>query len=90
LKYRLFSGTEGKGDYFVGLFLGGSPPTGSPVNGTGHTILSPILALANGLGRWDIQSTIGGNLPASGTNILGRSIVFNTAVDYRIKERYGE
>jgi hypothetical protein len=85
LKYRLFSGTEGKGDYFVGLFLGGSLPTGSPVNGAGHTILSPTLALAKGLGQWDIQSTIGGNLPASGTNTLGRNIVFNTAVDYRIE-----
>jgi hypothetical protein len=85
VKYRLFSGTEGKGDYFVGLFFGGSLPTGSSVNGTGHTILSPTLALAKGFGRWDIQSTIGGNLPASGVNILGRSIVFNTAVDYRIK-----
>ena len=38
-----------------------------------------------GIGPWDIQSTIGANLPTSGTNLLGRAIVFNTAIDYRIK-----
>ena len=85
LKYRAFSAPEGKGDYFVGFFLGGSFPTGTPPNGQGHTVLSPAFAAAKGLGPWDIQSTIGANLPTSGTNLLGRAIVFNTAVDYRIK-----
>jgi len=87
LKYRAFSATEGSGDYFVGFFLAGSLPTGSPPNGISHTILSPTLAAAKGMGPWDIQTTVGGNLPASGTNLLGRAIVFNTAVDYRIKGR---
>jgi hypothetical protein len=85
VKFRAFSATEGKGDYFVGFFLGGSLPTGSPPNGLGHTVLSPTFAAAKGIGSWDIQSTIGANLPATGTNLLGRTIVFNTAVDYRIK-----
>jgi hypothetical protein len=85
VKYRLFSATEGKGDYFVGLFLGGSVPTGSSLNGNGHGILSPTFALGKGLGPWDIQSTIGGNLPVSGVALLGRAVVFNTALDYRIK-----
>ena len=85
VKFRAFSGTEGKGDYFVGLFFGGTVPTGSVPNGLGHAVLSPTLAAAKGLGPWDIQSTIGATLPASGTNVLGRALVFNTAVDYRIK-----
>ncbi|HZC81395.1 MAG TPA: hypothetical protein VE222_06685, partial [Nitrospiraceae bacterium] len=85
VKYRAFSAPEGQGDYFVGFFMGGSFPTGTPPNGLDHTILSPTFAAAKGLGPWDIQSTIGANLPASGTNILGRMIIFNTAVDYRIK-----
>jgi hypothetical protein len=85
VKYRAFSATEGKGDYFVGFFLGGSFPTGTPPNGLGHAILSPTFAAAKGLGPWDIQSTIGANLPVSGTNVLGRMIIFNTAVDYKIK-----
>lgn len=85
VKFRAFSATEGKGDYFVGFFLGGSLPTGTPPNGLGHTILSPTFAAAKGIGHWDIQSTIGANLPASGANVLGQTIIFNTAADYKIK-----
>jgi hypothetical protein len=85
VKFRAFSGTEGKGDYFVGFFGGGSIPTGGIPNGLGHAVFSPTVAVAKGLGPWDIQSTFGANLPSSGTNILGRTIVFNSEVDYRIK-----
>jgi len=85
VKFRAFSATEHKGDYFVGFFLGGSFPTGTPPNGQGHAVLSPTFAAAKGIGSWDLQSTIGANLPTSGANILGRAIVFNIAVDYRIK-----
>jgi hypothetical protein len=85
VKFRAFSRTEGKGDYFVGFFFGGSVPTGSVPNGLGHAVLSPTFAAAKGLGPWDIQSTIGATLPTSGTNVVGRTLVFNTEVDYRIK-----
>jgi hypothetical protein len=87
VKFRAFSQPESRGDYFVGFFFGGSLPTGSPPNGIGHAVLSPTLAAAKGIGHWDIQTTLGANLPVSGANILGRAIVFNTAVDYRIKGR---
>jgi hypothetical protein len=87
VKYRAFAATEGQGDYFVGFFFGGSFPSGTPPNGLGHTSLSPTFAVAKGLGHWDIQNTIGANLPTSGANVLGRTIIFNTAVDYRIKGR---
>jgi len=85
VKFRAFARTEGQGDYFVGFFLGGSVPTGRAPNGLGHSVLSPTFAAAKGLGPWDIQSTFGANLPTSGTNVLGRTLIFNTAVDYRIK-----
>jgi len=87
VKFRAFAAPEGRGDYFVGFFFGGSLPTGNPPNGIGHTILSPTLAAAKGFGHWDIQTTIGANLPASGANILGRAIIFNTAINYKIKKR---
>ena len=87
VKFRAFSATEGRGDYFVGFFFGGSVPTGTPPNGTGHAILSPTLAAAKGLGHWDIQTTLGANLPVSGANLLGRAIVFNTAVNYKFKNK---
>jgi hypothetical protein len=85
VKFRAFSATEGKGDYFVGLFFGGTAPTGSAPNGAGHAVLSPTFAVAKGLGPWDIQTTFGATLPTGGTNVLGRTLVFNTEVDYRIK-----
>src|SRR5258707_9796025 len=78
VKFRAFSATEGKGDYFVGLFLGGSFATGTSPNGQGHSVLSPTFAAAKGLGPVDIQGTIGANLPVTGANVLGRAIVFNT------------
>jgi hypothetical protein len=87
VKFRAFSATEGHGDYFVGFFFGGSLPTGTPPNGVGHSILSPTLAAAKGFGHWDVQTTFGASLPASGANILGRAIIFNTAVNYKFKGR---
>jgi hypothetical protein len=85
VKYRAFSAPEGKGDYFIGVFFGGSIPTGTAPNGLGHAMLFPTLAAAKGIGPLDIQSTIAAGLPASGADLLGRTILFNTAVDYRIK-----
>ena len=85
VKFRAFSAPEGKGDYFIGVFFGGSIPTGSSPNGLGHAMLFPTLAAAKGVGPLDIQSTIAAGLPATGTDLLGRTILFNTAVDYRIK-----
>jgi hypothetical protein len=84
VKYRIASATEGKGDYFVGFFFGGTIPTGKAPNGIGHPVLSPAFAAAKGLGPWDIQSTIGATLPTTGTSVLGRTLLFNTEVDYRI------
>lgn len=56
-----------------------------PPTGWGHTVLIPSFATAKGLGRWDIQTTIGANLPATGASALGQMIVFNTAIDYKIR-----
>jgi hypothetical protein len=85
VKYRAFSAPEEKGDYFVGVFFAGSFPTGTAPNGVGHTILTPTFAAAKGIGPVDIQTTLAAGLPATGADLLGRTIVSNTAVDYRIK-----
>ncbi len=85
VKFRAFSAPEGKGDYFVGLFMGASFPSGSPPNGLGHTVLSPMLALAKGWGPFSIQNTFSGSLPTSGTNVLGRAFLWNTTFQYGIK-----
>jgi len=85
VKYRASSAPEGKGDYFVGFFMGGTVPTGRPTNGTGQVTWAPNVAAAKGFGPLDIQSTLGGSLPGGGTRTLGRTVIFNTAVDYRIR-----
>jgi hypothetical protein len=87
IKFRAFSAAEGQGAYFVGLFLGASFPSGALPNGTGHTTWSPMIAAAKGWGHFDIQSTLSGNIPQSGTAFLGRSIVFNNTFQYNVKTR---
>lgn len=55
IKFRAFSATEGKGDYFVGFFMGGTAPTGSPPNGRatshGHQPLQQRKASVPGIFR---------------------------------------
>jgi hypothetical protein len=84
LKFRAFSAPEGKGDYFVGLFLAGDFPSAAAPNGLGHTVWSPMIAAAKGWRFFDVQSTLSGNLPQSGTNVLGRQIVFNNAFQFKV------
>ncbi len=88
LKFRAFSAPEEHGDYFVGVFLGGSFPTGKPPIGMGHTVWTPMIAAAKGWGPFDLQTTLAGNLPQSGTDILGRQILFNNTVQYAIKKMF--
>jgi hypothetical protein len=85
VKYRVSSAPEEKGDYFIGVFFGGSIPTGAAPNGADHPIFLPTFAVAKGLGLVDIQTTLAAGLPGSGTDVLGRTLASNTAVDLRIK-----
>jgi hypothetical protein len=74
-KYRIASATEGEGDYFVGAFMGVSIPTGTPPNGMGHTILTPMFAFAKGWpGYFSVQNNFAGNLPTSGAKHAGPAI----------------
>src|SRR5258708_7054663 len=62
VKFRAFSASEGKGDYFVGFFLGGSFPPGATPNGLGDTVFSPPFPAAKSLGPFGHRSTIGAKL----------------------------
>ena len=84
LKFRAFSAPEGKGDYFIGFFLGGDFSSATTQNGLGHTVWSPMVAAAKGWGFFDVQSTLSGNLPQSGTNVLGRQILFNNTFQFKV------
>ena len=84
VKYRLLSANEENGNYIVTAFMGFTVPTGSKVNGSGHSIFTPTLAAGKGFGNFDVQSTVGVAFPSGGLDRLGMPLTWNTAFQYRI------
>jgi hypothetical protein len=83
LKVRIASAEQSEGNYLVTFLVAATAPTGSHRYGTGDAVLTPTLALGKGWGRFDVQSTIGANLPTGNTAKLGRQLLWNTAFQYR-------
>jgi len=83
-KYRFYSRNEEHGNAIVTAFVSGSIPTGKNANGSCCAIVTPTLAVGKGLGRLALTSTAGGSLPASNASGLGHTIVWNSAVQYRV------
>lgn len=84
MKYRLFSANEEHGNYILTAFLGASVPTGSYTNGTMDATISPTLAAGKGWGNWDVTLTLGAVLPVANTDKIGRQVVWNSVVQYRL------
>lgn len=84
LKYRLRSSNEQHGNYILTAFLGLSVPTGDHRNGALHPVITPTIAYGKGVGIFDVQGTFGIAMPTSDTNLLGRSYVWNNALQARI------
>ncbi len=83
LKYRITSRNEEHGNYIVTAFLSGSIPTGTYKNGAPGAIVTPTIAAGKGWHRFDVQSTLGAGLPVDETAVLGRTLLWNTALQYR-------
>jgi len=83
LKVRLASAAPKEGNYLVTLLLSATAPTGSHAVGMHHAVLSPGIALGKGWGKFDVQSTLGANLPTGNIAGLGRQFLSNTAFQYR-------
>jgi hypothetical protein len=83
-KYRILSHTEKNGNYMLSAQLTGSIPTGSYSNGSPDAAVSPSVLSGKGFGRFDIISSLGGNLPVDEVNKLGRSVAWNTTVQYHL------
>ena len=83
LKFRIASAERGEGNYLLTFILGATAPTGSHRYGAGNAVLTPTLAFGKGFGRFDVQSTLGLNLPAGATAKLGRQLQWNTAFQYQ-------
>jgi hypothetical protein len=83
-KYRFYSRNEEHGNAIVTAFVAGSIPTGKNANGSCCAIITPTLAVGKGFGQLALTSTAGGSLPASNAKGLGHTIVWNSAVQYRV------
>jgi len=84
IKFRIFARNEQQGNAILTAFFGGSIPTGSYKNGSEEAVLHPTLAGGKGFGRFDVQSTLRANLPVAKSDKLGRSIAWNTALQYHV------
>jgi hypothetical protein len=83
LKFRIASAERAEGNYFVTFLLAATAPTGSHRYGAGDAVVTPTMAFGKGWRRFDVQSTLGVNLPVGDTSKLGRQVLWNTAFQYR-------
>ena len=83
LKFRIASAEPAEGNYLLTFLLSATAPTGSHRYGSGAGVLTPTLAFGKGWKRFDVQSTVGINLPAGDTAKLGRQVLWNTAFQYQ-------
>ena len=83
-KERFYARNEEHGNAIITAFLAGSIPTGKNGNGSCCAVVTPTLAVGKGFGQLALTSTAGGSLPVTNTVGLGRSIIWNNVVQYRI------
>ncbi len=88
LKYRFLSGNAQHGSYVVSASLLGTIPTGSYKNGSTDAAVGPTVGVGKGVSWFDVQSTIGASLPVEDTAKLGRSIVWNTALQAHVAKYF--
>ncbi|MEG9435117.1 hypothetical protein JAO29_02905 [Edaphobacter sp. HDX4] len=82
-KYRMFAANEG-GNYSTAVQMAFSVPTGSYKNGTAVSTITPTVIGGKGFGKFDVQSAVGGILPTSSVNTIGRTISWNTAAQRKV------
>jgi len=83
LKFRVAAANASNGNYLVTFFLSATAPTAARPKGAGEAVLTPSLALGKGWRQFDVQTTLGANLPAAETQRLGRQLLWNTTFQYR-------
>ncbi len=83
LKFRISSAEPTEGNYLVTFLLAATAPTGSHQYGAGEAVVTPTIAFGKGWRQFDVQSTLGVNLPAGNTAKLGRQLLWNTAFQYQ-------
>jgi hypothetical protein len=87
VKYRLLAHNEQSGSDIVTAFLDLTAPTGSSANGSPKAILTPTIAYGKGFGVVDIQGTFGAGLPIGDVDVIGRTYVWNNALQCQLFRR---
>lgn len=83
-KYRLAAQPEAKGNYIVSAQLGASLPTGQHRNGAKYATVSPTILAGKGFGRrLSVLSSLGATLPTSQAASEGRTVHFNSVLEFR-------
>lgn len=84
-KYRLLSGNARHGNYTLSAWVLATLPTGSYKNGSTDASVQPNLGGGKGIGRLDVQSSLGATLPTNYPAITasGRPVIWNTVAQYR-------
>ena len=84
MKYRVLASDEEGGNYILTVFLAGTVPTGSYMNGSPDAIITPTIAYGKGFAQFDVQGTIGASLPTGDEAFIGRTYSWNNAIQYHI------
>lgn len=83
-KYRILTGNAEHGSFDVSAYLVGTIPTGTYKNGSTDASVGPNVGIGKGYKWIDFQSTFGGTLPVKDTNKLGRTTIWNTAIQAHV------
>jgi len=87
VKYRIAAADEERGNYILTAFYQMSLPTGQFQQGALSPIITPTMAYGKGFGDFSLQGTLGGSLPTGNTATIGRTILWNNALQYRILKK---
>lgn len=84
VKYRIAAGNEEHGNYILTAFYQMTLPTGQHQEGNPSPVITPTIAYGKGFGHFDVQGTLAGSLPTGNVAMIGRSILWNNTLQYRL------
>jgi hypothetical protein len=82
LKYRLLSANREHGDYILTVFAQYGWPTGAKVFTNHNHVFTPTLALGKGFGDFDVQATVGEQIPTHDNSKAGHALLTNVTLQY--------
>lgn len=86
-KYRFYARDERHGNVGITAIVYATLPTGKNSNGQCCAVVTPTIAAGKGFGRFALMSTLGGSLPVSNAAGMGRSILWNSVLQYRVGDK---